>query len=189
MTMFRGYTLAFCIDKRRREQEWELKHNLEVQRKFEEKWKQNLEEPRNFEEKLIETEFNQGGTTKAWREAGSRRMKSATLLKHWNPSKSVEKITTLHLSGQVRWDRVQWSWNSRVSSQCFFGHLLWFNKVTCTSNLLYYVQIQISSSDASSLPAGICGDTWTYRILVSLFRLFPNVLGCCGMYLDEVGFA
>ncbi len=63
--MFRGYTLAFCIDKRRREQEWELKHNLEVQRKFEEKWKQNLEEPRNFEEKLIETEFNQGGTTKA----------------------------------------------------------------------------------------------------------------------------
>jgi hypothetical protein len=50
---------------RRREQEWELKHNLEVQRKFEEKWKQNLEEPRNFEEKLIQTEFNQGGTTKA----------------------------------------------------------------------------------------------------------------------------
>jgi hypothetical protein len=25
--------------------------------------------------------------------------------------------------------------------------------------------------------------------LVSLFILFANVLGCCGMYLDEVGFA
>jgi hypothetical protein len=25
--------------------------------------------------------------------------------------------------------------------------------------------------------------------LVSLFISFPNVLGCCGMYLDEVGFA
>jgi hypothetical protein len=25
--------------------------------------------------------------------------------------------------------------------------------------------------------------------LVSLFILFPNVLGCCGMYLDEVGSA
>jgi hypothetical protein len=41
-----------------------------------------LEKQRKFEEKLIETELDQGGATKASREAGSRRMNSATLLKH-----------------------------------------------------------------------------------------------------------
>jgi hypothetical protein len=150
--------------------------------------KQNLEKQRNFEQNLIKTELDQGGATKAWREAGSRRMNSATLLKHWKPSKFMEKIASLHLSGQVRWDRVPWSWNSKMSSQWFFGHLLWFSKMTCTFNLLYYVQIQISSSDVSSLLAGICGDTWTYQILLSLFILFPNILECCGIYLDKVGF-